>query len=213
MEKWQNRYTVRKFDTSVLIADEHITHLKNMFEHIPTQQSVNDNLWITLTPKHHKIKKWLLENVYNQLELLKNNQKREYMIQIITAPIVFISNIFFVYNQSISLNDAVRNIGLHAGILMQESLSLGYDVATIGCTQNYSRKKDTLQPIYNDIINNMFKEQIVNHTKYTEYQLQPNLAVCIGKGEPLSSNTNWNQYMGYYYIPWQKTQKKWSGII
>lgn len=210
MEKWQNRYTVRKFDPSVTVAEEHITHLKNMFEHIPTQQSINDNLWITLTPEHHELKVWLLENVFNH-----NNEtgKIEYMIQIITAPVVFLSNTFWPDIQLSSFNDARRNIGLHAGILMEESLSLGYDVATIGCTQKYWDNNDILQTEYNTVIGNIFREQIVNHTKRTEYILEPSLAVCIGKGEPLSLQEEWDEYMGYTYVPYQKKQKRWWGII
>lgn len=211
MEKWENRYTVRKFDPLIPVADEHVTHLKSMFEHIPTQQSINDNLWITLTPEHNDLRTWLLENVYNN----DNNGQVEYMIQIITAPLVFLSNAFWPGTDRSSKIDSVRNIGLHAGILMEESLSLGYDVATIGCTQHYWENRDALHTEYNSMINNTFGEQIVNHTGVTEYDLTPNLAVCIGRGEPLTHDIGIyrDEYMGYSYVSSQKRHKDWTGVI
>jgi hypothetical protein len=212
MEKWIDRYTVRLFDDTQPVSAEHIAHLKGMFEHLPTQQSINNNLWFTLTPEHDTLKVWLLENVYNHFD---NHGQFEYMVQVLSAPLVFLSSIFTnnLNTEPVSYHDANRNIGLHAGVLMEESLGLGYDVATIGCTNRYMQNEDDLRPLYQAKMEEYFLCDIQTHTGLTDYSIEPNLAVCIGAGVPLEPDFTFSTYRGYRYAAFQKDPKEWTGVI
>lgn len=212
MEKWENRYTVRKFVDTSSVSEEHIRHFKSMFEHLPTQQSFNDNIWLTLTSEHNDLKVWLLENIYHHTD--KTGQI-EYMVQVLSAPLVFISNIIqHEHHPEPSFHDANRNIGLHAGTLMEEALSFGYDVATIGCTKNYVDNLEDLHEKYQVKIKEYFGDKINEHIGTSEWELHPNLAVCIGEGEPLTGTVeHWEEYKGYRYAPFQKNPKAWAGVV
>ena len=201
---WNKRYTVRCF-TDEEVPESIITSLIQVSERIPTQQSFNDNLWFCLkNSKHYNLKKWLLENVYNQT---KPGEETEYMVQVLSAPVVFLST--HVLDMVSDPQDVTRNIGIHAGALMEHTLKYGYDIATIGCIQgNYTSKG------FSDKINKVFRKQIEKMTKQSYINLAPNLAVCIGKGYPLENNNfKHSTYKGYRYVSWQKTKKEWLGII
>lgn len=218
LDKWQNRYTVRKFDESQPVSDEHVDHLKSMWRFMPTQQSLNDNIWIALTPEYDDLKLWLIKNIYNYPD--EDENAVEYMMPVLTSPLTFISMTirhrdlkkgidFWEYDQG----DANRNIGLHAGIIMEEALSLGYDVATIGCTHAYNDNFDVLQKGFDNKIKEYFDSAIQAHIGVSDYQLKPNLAVCVGKAEPLGPSGEFKIHRGLRYATFQKRPKKWTGII
>lgn len=202
---WTSRYTVRCFKDEK-IPTGIINFLVSVSERIPTQRSLNDNLWFCLTnEKHYDLKVWLLENVYNHTP---TGQETEYMVQVLSAPVVFLST--EVKDIPSNPTDVCRNIGIHAGALMEHTLKYGYDCATIGCTQGDWTSKE-----FSDEINKVFGKQIKTMTGLSYLNLHPNLAVCIGRGNPVKNKTKleYSTYKGYKYTPWQSKQKEWTGII
>ena len=65
IEDWERRYTVRCFDDKQTIPDEDVNHLKKFFKHVPSQQSLVNNIWFTLTNEHMEFRIWLLENIFH----------------------------------------------------------------------------------------------------------------------------------------------------
>lgn len=221
IEKWKNRYTVKRFDENFIPSNDQIQHIVDVIKYIPSQESRFDHIWLVLSPKDKKIKKWLTSNVfYHDNDL----QGREYMIQVLTAPYVFLCVTFL--DNSISILDCKRNIGIHAGSIMSEALFLGLDVATIGCTTGTSSKnpnRDDIEIQFNRLIKEKFKQSI-NDTigrqfkfDWTDSKLfQLDMAVGIGKGMPLVKKPGPKQFTKhnkFRYFPGQKSKKNIKNVI
>jgi hypothetical protein len=117
---------------------EKIDYLSNLFEYIPIQQSIIDHFWILLTPEDEKIKKTLFEEYY-----FYYHDTQEHMLPILTAPYVFLSCVF--HPAKVEHIDQVRNIGLHAGVILSEAINLGLNVSTIGCLDGFHLSKNKLK--------------------------------------------------------------------
>ena len=64
---WKNRYFVRDFDSSKMVADSDIDNLCNIVNHIPSQVVNTGHYWILLNnkkPTHREITEWLVKNIY-----------------------------------------------------------------------------------------------------------------------------------------------------
>ena len=241
IEDWERRYTVRCFDDKQTIPDKDVNHLKNFFKYVPSQQSKIDNIWFTLTNEHMEFRIWLLENIFHfvhngeggtiahlsEEQREKSEHVREYMVSVISAPLVFFNVI--AITEDLELQDAYRNSGIAAGAVGSEALRLGYDIAFKGCTSglfwqdNEYKKKENIDKkleTMNEWLYKIFGDKLKENTETDEIiRLFPALAFCIGKGLPLleaDSNSFYSflkKYKGYTYFAKGKTKKPWSGVI
>lgn len=207
---WKKRYTVRDFSKNTDDLKEKIDYLSNLFEYIPIQQSIIDHFWILLTPEDDKIKKVLFEEYY-----FYYHHPNEHMLPILTAPYIFLS---CVYHPSTVVHvDQVRNVGLHAGVILSEALQLGLDVSTIGCLDGIHKSKNKLKKqkkFQKLLIDNFKKENIESFLMrdIEECVIFPNLAVCIGHGEPLTNKT-FTKVNDFAVVTGQKIKKNKSNLI
>lgn len=240
IENWERRYTVRCFDDKQTIPDKDINHLKNFFKYVPSQQSLINNIWFTLTNEHMDFRIWLLENIFHfvhdgegrtiahlsEEQKDKSNHVKEYMVSVISAPLVFFNVI--AITDDLELQDAYRNSGIAAGVVSSEALRLGYDIAFKGCTSglfwqgNEYKKKENIDKkleIMNEWLYKIFGHKLRENTGKDKIKLFPALAFCIGKGLPLfeadsdSFHSFLKKYKGYTYFAKGKTKKPWSGVI
>lgn len=236
---WQDRYTVRCFNDKISVPKEDIQHLKNMFQFVPSQQSKIDQIWFTLTSDHKDFKIWLLENIFyfmhtgdgTTLASLSEDERQkilsngkgipEYMVSIISAPLVFLNMI----NCDVAdpMQDAYRNAGIVAGAVGSEALRLGYDICFKGCTSglfwqgNEYQNKENFNKKLEEMCDRLYKifgDKIAEHTN-TDKRINffPGFAFCIGKGLPLRKDVKYDKYKGYEYFASVKTKKPWSGVI
>jgi len=218
IEEWKRRYTVRKFDETFIPDDNQIQHIVDVIEYVPSQEGKFDHLWLVLSPEDKTFKRWLVENIF----YFQQGLKKQYMIQILTAPYIFLS--ITLSDKKFNTNDVNRNIGIHAGIILSEALSLGLDVATIGCRAGHQSNKDLLTEQFNEIIKKDYKELILNNVKdhykfkwKNSQMFEVNLAVCVGKGLPLETG-RWGRkklanHEGFEFCPYQKRKKLVKNVI
>ena len=219
--EWENRYNVRCFDDSVPVLEKDIQYLKNIFQYVPTQQSLMDNIWFTLTEEHNDFKIWLLENIFYRVDI-EDGYVREYMVSLISAPLVFLSTIIG-YNWSIQ--DAYRNSGIAAGAVGSAALKLGYDISFKGCTegmfwklgehQQQQKNYDQKVKEFHEHLYKIFGKEIIKNTGIKEtIPFHPGMVLCIGKGLPLTNTQEkYKKYKNYLYFSGQKRKKPWSGVI
>lgn len=207
---WKKRYTVRDFSKNTDDLKEKIDYLSNLFEYIPIQQSIIDHFWILLTPEDDKIKKVLFEEYY-----FYYHHPNEHMLPILTAPYIFLSCVY--HPSTVEHADQVRNVGLHAGVILSEALQLGLDVSTIGCldgiykSQNKLKKEKKFRKLLKD---NFKKENIEKFLskEMSECKIFPNLAVCVGNGNPLS-NVKYSKIDDFTVFTGQKLKKSYTNLI
>ena len=234
IEDWERRYTVRCFDDKQTIPDEDVNHLKKFFKHVPSQQSLVNNIWFTLTNEHMEFRIWLLENIFyfvhdgegrtiahlTEEQRDKSKHVKEYMVSVISAPLVFFNVI--AITEDLVFQDAYRNSGIAAGAVGSEALRLGYDIAFKGCTSGlfwqdnvYKKKENTDKKLetMNEWLYKIFGDELKEKPETDKIiKLYPALAFCIGKGLPLSRPMS-QKYKGYTYFAKGKTKKPWSGVI
>lgn len=218
--EWENRYNVRCFDDSVPVLEKDIQHLKNIFQYVPTQQSLMDNIFFTLTEEHNDFKIWLLENIFFSVDVEKG-YAREYMVSLISAPLVFLSTITVTGD----MKDAYRNSGIAVGAVGSEALKLGYDISFKGCTegifwklgerQQQQRKDVQKVKQFHEHLYKIFGEEIIKNTGIEEIiPFHPGMILAIGKGLPLTNpKEKYKKYKNYLYYAGQKRKKPWSGVI
>ena len=216
IENWKKRYTVRKFDETVIPDKDKIDYMSKVIEFIPSQNGVVDHQWVLLTPRDNDLKKWLVDNVYNVFD--DPQRHREYFTVIAEAPYVFHS-IRLQSEEFVNLNrkntEYFRTNGFHAGVLVCEAVELGLDVSQICCNDGMLRDDYDAQEYRNLIwdrfgselekISINYNGSIINFTK--DNILEPSLSICVGKGKPLTEH-NWTKYKDGVSFTGQK-QKKW----
>jgi hypothetical protein len=221
INKWKNRYTVRKFDETNIPTDEQIQHIVDVIKYVPSQEGKFDHVWIVLSPNDSSFKKWLTKNVFYHDN---DSQGREFMIQVLTAPYVFLCVRWLDNGEEIL--DCKRNIGIHAGTILSEALFLGLDAATIGCTTGITPKNKNYDNVileFNKKIKQKYKTLIDNsigktfNFDWNENNLfRLDMAVCIGCGEPLTKRTSQKNLIKHHkfrYFPGQKRKKLINNVV
>ena len=196
---WQNRYTVREFDWDTIPERSTIDKIGSIVKHIPIVEGKIDHLWFELGPDDHDIKEWLITNIFirfsNELGI------KEHMLPIVNAPYVFLAYSYDT-GEPENIKRQSQAIGFHAGCILTESLHAGLDVSQIGCTQGISKKFNENYKNAREDCKTLFKERF----KTSEFDLSklliPVLAICVGKGLPISEG-----YMEYKGMQWNKGKK------
>ena len=150
LNKWKNRWTVRQFDSSIIPAQQDIDNLVEVIQYIPSQLGSIDHVWCLLTPEDQELKNWLVENIYFTPD--KYQGHNEYFTALRDAPYMFTSfqvkipqglNEILTEEQKgyIKISkptESIRNNAFHAGILVSETLQLGYDACQIACVDGWT---------------------------------------------------------------------------
>jgi hypothetical protein len=209
-EIWKKRFTARDFSDDITDLKEKIEYLSGLFKYIPIQQSIIDHFWILLTPDDNDIKKILFEEYYCYY-----HSPREHMLPVLTAPYIFMSCVY--HPAGVEFHDQNRNIGIHAGVILSESLRLGLDVSTIACldglhkSKKRDKKKKQVQKL---IVNHVGKQYIQRYLSKDLDQslIFPSLLVCVGKAKPLT-NYLYKKVDGFTVCTGQKQKKALSNLI
>tara|TARA_B100000902_G_scaffold259519_1_gene245742 strand:+ start:1514 stop:2233 length:720 start_codon:yes stop_codon:yes gene_type:complete len=236
LEDWKRRYTVRKFDRNIIPQSQHIDYIKEVLKYTPTQQGQVDHMWCVLGPKDQKLKDYLVENYYycDDINRRGESNRREYFSVLADAPYLFTSFAVNLYlpkylrfelsrreKKILSKNppdeEVSRNNAFHAGILVTESLKLGYDTAQIACHEGWhtSKKPEYREMMWETFGDNLSKKSIelTNGTIAfkKDYIGKCLMSVGIGKGLPLTDH-EWEKYKTGVTFTGQK-YKKWFGNI
>lgn len=190
IEAWKSRYTVRQF-TNKSIDPVDIEYLSEIFEYIPIQNGIINHMWIRLGPDDQDFKTFLYEEIFHVTD------KSEHMYAVASSPYVFLGLYHYrnTVGKKVTEREKILNIGFHGGVLLTEALHLGYDVAQIACNEGYFVNREEKQKEFNRfVVNSMEKQEL---EKYIEEPKKihladyfPKLAICIGKGLPLSKENN-----------------------
>ena len=192
IEAWKSRYTVKQF-TNKSIDPVDIEYLVEIFEYIPIQNGVLSHMWIRLGPDDQDFKTFLYENIF----LYGNKSSLEHMYPVASAPYVFLG-LYHKRNlvgKNVTEHEKVLNIGLHGGVLLTEALHLGYDVSQVACNDGFRFNRKEKQKEFNRlVVNSMEKQELEKYIdepkKIHLADYFPKLAICIGKGLPLSKENN-----------------------
>ena len=234
LDKWKNRYTVRRFDQTTVPAQEHIDNLVEMIQYIPSQLGASDHMWCLLCPDDQELKDWLVENIYYTDDKYKGHN--EYFTALRDAPYMFTS---FRINVPEQLNDIlteeqknyikipkdneiIRNNAFHAGILVCETLQFGYNACQIACIDGWTlKKKNNTISEYADKIWNRFGSELGKiNVKFNDeifyfqkdYIGRPLISVGIGKG--LANTTHsFTPYKDGMTFTGQKPKKWFNNVV
>ena len=219
IEKWKNRWTVRRFDTSYIPEKEKIAHLRKMFEYIPAQLGTIDHIWTVLGPNKKQLKEWLVHNYYHTFD--ENTGMKEYFTALIDAPYVFHS-FKITYPQGYldripKSTEATRNNAFHAGCLVNEALSIGLDVAQIACTDGLVSSKKDVTPTYKqkmwDLHRDLFLRIRPDLDLYKEDIIGiPLISVGVGKGVP-NTKQDYTPYKDGQTFTGQKQKKPFNNCF
>ena len=220
MEYWKQRYNARLFDETQSVKAEDFQAFLTIIEHSPTQRSLNDHVWFALEPEHRPIKQWLVENIHN---CKSDMVDREYMLAVLTAPVVF----FSIVIDSEALGDPYRNIGIAAGAVAVEAQKRGYQTSFIGCTEHYIKSgnlqhrrqvnRELIDRLNSEFSNRWIQELGLEPNGIVD--IKPNLSLCIGTADPTGSeypedsDSGYSEYQGYAYYKNRKYHKPWSGLV
>lgn len=234
LEKWKNRWTVRQFDSSIIPAQKDINNLVEMIQYIPSQLGSIDHIWCLLTPEDEELKNWLVENIYYTDD--KYQKHYEYFTALQDAPYMFTSFQVKVPQQvnkiltteqkgyiKFSKNtEAIRNNSFHAGILVSETLQLGYDACQIACVDGWVIKQhNNTGHEYAEKIWNRFGPELkkinvtVNgQTFYFNKDCidKPMISIGIGKGL-LNTDHSFSPYKDGVTFTGQKPKKWFNNVV
>lgn len=188
IEAWKSRYTVKQF-TNKSIDPVDIEYLSEIFKYIPIQNGVLSHMWIRLGPDDQDFKTFMYENICHTAD------KREHMYAISSSPYVFLG-LYHKRNligKNVMEHEKILNIGFHGGVLLTEALHLGYDVSQIACNDGFRLNREEKQKEFNRlVVNSMEKQELEKYIdepkKIHLADYFPKLAICIGKGLPLTQN-------------------------
>lgn len=233
LEKWKNRWTVRKFDTKFIPDKNQIAQLADVIQYIPSQLGAVDHVWCLLNPDDQELKDWLVHNIYYTDDDYK--QHREYFSALRDAPYMFFSfqlkvPMYFFdmltpeQENTIKIpktNEVVRNNAFHAGILVCETLQMGLNACQIACTDGWHANQNTLdEKIANKIwyrygdsleqISVTFNDTVINFEK--EMIGRPLISVGIGKGIPNTTHS-FSPYKDGVTFTGQKAKKWFNNVV
>jgi len=191
IETWKSRYTVKEF-TGKEIEPNDVEYLSEIFQYIPIQQGMLNHFWLMLGPEEQDFKTFLYENVFHVKD------KSEHMYAVASSPYVFLG----VFHQQglvgkdgkmshVSTHESIINLGFHGGVLLTEALHLGYDVSQVACQEGIDKSRSEFNQRVRDFLSEEDVKKLMFHpARLHKAEFQPKLAICIGKGLPLSSNAN-----------------------
>lgn len=153
---WNQRHTVKRFDEDAIINTDYVEIIKQTLSNTPMQSGQHvTHFWLVLTPDDRNIKKFLVRNMYknSNIEPEISEGKCRHMIQVLTAPYVFLACMqsavelnerYFIDNRIIDSNWKIkgshiddiggwRNMGIDIGAMLIVCNKLGLDTAVIGC--------------------------------------------------------------------------------
>lgn len=212
LSEWKSRYTVREFDSNKIPKKEDMDYLMDVIPYIPTQESREETIWLTLGPEEKHIKKWIFDNIF--FCYVQDNEP-EHMYAVSSAPYVFLNCVL----EAFSDYEAFKMQGIQGGVLLTESLKMGYDCSLIGCKDHdFFKDKDRFD---------QFKNLVFDHFGMSEFEkygvtgvdsrLHPSLCVCVGTGLPYKNEKN---YLNNYELREEKRvylggkpKRKMSGVI
>lgn len=224
IERLTQRHNVRLFDDTYIPNREEIFDIFSLLDYIPNQKfdTFLDHINLVLEPEHYDFKHWLCTNIfYNEVQQQEidaniTNDKlgtKQYMVQVISAPYVILT-----LDIGVNVNDPLprdpdrtnRNIGIEIGFLMDKYLSLGLDLANVGCTVGWNTNtKEKQQQLVNYLYSLFNCDDML--TYYSAETINVSHALCIGKGMPNLDVTAESTCTRYYkelpYFACNKSKK------
>lgn len=228
MSNWNQRYTVREFDTKVTIDSDHIAQLTKILGQVPQQLGRHPyGIWFVVGPDKQYFKDYLFEYVaYNKRgDITTYLSSTEHFLQVKTAPLMFLGCVNkWLFDDNVSRRGTYeRNIGLRAGVLMSEILRLGYDVSQIGCFDGLKDEDDKFtdelqrfnQKLFENFDQQLVKQQLSNKEQNNNIICIPKMMIMAGKGIPLTHRKwRWyNQEKNQIVFSGQKTQSYSTGVV
>lgn len=201
IERLTQRHNVRLFDDTYIPNREEIFDIFSLLDYIPNQKfdTFLDHINLVLEPEHYDFKHWLCTNIfYNVVDQqhidasITRDQlgSKQYMVQVISAPYVILTlDIRANINNPILLDRTNRNIGIEIGFLMDKYLSLGLNLANVGCTVGVNTNTEEKQKQLINYLQSLFDLTDIL-TDYSTENIYVNHALCIGKGIPNIDNTD-----------------------
>ena len=234
LDKWKNRWTVRKFDSASIPDSNDIDNLVEMIQYIPSQLGTADHIWCLLNPNDQELKDWLVENIYFTDDEYQGHY--EYFTALRDAPFMFTSFQVKVPAQLMDIlteeqrnfikipkdSEITRNNAFHAGILVCETLQFGYNACQIACVDGWRvKQEDSTTYEYADKIWERFGTELEkinvtfnDQTFYFEKQLigKPLISVGIGKGLP-NTEHSFTPYKDGVTFTGQKPKKWFNNVV
>lgn len=199
LDRWKTRYTVREFDHNYIPPQEIIEYLANIIQYIPAFEGKIDHIWFELGPDDADIKEWLVQNIF--IRFVNNEGIKEHMLPILNAPYVFLAYSYDT-GELFNIKRIKSNIGFHAGALLSEGLRLGLDVSQIGCNQGISLEWNENAETDLNTCRRLFKDRFKDHDFNLDKLINPELAMCFGKGLPTKQG-----YTRYKDMLWSTSKK------
>ena len=235
IEAWENRYTVRKFsETNREINPEHLKYLETVLNNLPYQCNVKSDIWIYLgsNDRDLEIRKWLMENVYNQWN--EKDQIQEHMLPVLQAPAIMLcckTNKPWLDGSgdrpARDVEDiANRGEGIFTGALISSLIHLGYKVGTFRCTEGLEQENPSSKLEY---FSNYIKDRYESHLAYMfktddpeEFEFDPGTVVAFGPedepyinvkaGRALVKGTNVAEWQGYKFHTYKMSGREYYNI-
>jgi len=227
LERLTQRHNVRLFDDTYIPDREEIFNIFSLLDHIPNQKFdlYLDHINLVLEPEHYDFKYWLCKNIfYNVVDQEHIEAKitkdqlgsKQYMVQVLSAPYVILAiDIGTNINDSLPKNTSrtARNMGVEIGFLMDKYLSLGLNLANVGCTVGFNT--NTLEK-QNQLVSYLYDLFDCSDmlSSYDNNALCVSHALCIGKEIPnlnINELTNPSECNRYYkdlpYFACNKSKK------
>ena len=207
IKQWENRYTPREFDSTLIPTQEQIKCITDCLNYMPIQATSSNNLQLPnhlvflLTPNDVELKNHLVKHVFMTPE------GDEHFTALYDAPYVFLLADLLVEENNVfrsaetALAPLFTSVGLTTGVILSQALEAGLDVGQFACV-NPTQIEKTLEKI-----NNRFKNEIKELTNvHTPYKIKIGeilMGIGIGRGKKakhnamkIHENTNLNFYQG-----------------
>lgn len=197
IERLTQRHNVRLFDDTYVPNREEIFDIFSLLDYIPNQKfdTFLDHINLVLEPEHYDFKYWLCKNIfYNVVDQQHIDANittdpigsEQYMVQVISAPYIVLT-----LDIGVNINDPSpripdrtnRNMGIEIGFLMDKYLSLGLDLANVGCTRGWYTNTQEKQKRLINYLQSLFDFADIL-TNYSTKNIYVSHALCIGKGIP-----------------------------
>ena len=193
IKQWENRYTAREFDSTLIPTREQIKCITDCLNYMPIQATSSNNLQLPnhlvflLTPNDVELKNHLVKHVF------KLPEGTEHFTALYDAPYVFLLMDLLVEDRNhfrsveLDLAPAFTSVGLTTGVILSQALEAGLDVGQFACV-NPTNIEKTLEKI-----NNRFKNEIKELTNvHAPYKLKIGdilMGIGVGYGKNSKNKT------------------------
>tara|TARA_B100000424_G_C22944458_1_gene502640 strand:+ start:93 stop:794 length:702 start_codon:yes stop_codon:yes gene_type:complete len=227
INRLKQRHNIRLFDDTVIPSRKEIFDIFSLLDYIPNQRfdKFLDHINLVLEPEHYDFKYWLCTNIFynvvkqEDIDAKITNDKvttKQYMVQVISAPYVILTLDIGTSNNDPLPRQQDRtctNIGIEIGFLIDKYLSLGLDLANVGCTVGWDFNTKEKQAKLNSYLSNLFLMSDIL-TEYNSNNINVQHALCVGKGLPnlenVSNCTRYYKELPYYAC---NKSKKSSNLV